>query len=95
MMTDTEIGKLITKRLRQSFKGTDFESASVNSEEDFDGSSVIRVIARFKKEGVPAKRLADALHQIRMELLEHGEDRFVFLGTESPSDEEIVEEDAN
>lgn len=90
-MTDDEIRRIVMKVLRREFKGLGFEDAEVYSDEDFDGASIIRVDARLKTGRAPIKRLTNALHEIRSELIEKGEDRFVFLS--SAPDDEFVDED--
>lgn len=91
-MTDTEINKIVSKILRERFRNLGFQRSTVQSEQDFDGSSILRVRAHLKKEDAPSDRLTDALHRIRSELIKNGEDRFVFLSTESPH-EEMIDED--
>lgn len=91
-MTDEEINKLVSKLLRERFKDKGFERSVVKSEEDFDGSSVLKVTAHFKKDNVSTERLTESLHEIRSKLLDQGEERFVFLNFRSPR-EETVDED--
>jgi hypothetical protein len=91
-MTDDEINKIVSKLLRERFKDIGFQRSTVESEQDFDGSSILRVTAHFRKGDVPSDRLIDALHDIRSELLRKGEERFVFLNSEYPQDE-VVDED--
>lgn len=92
VMTDDQITEIVTKVLRREFKGLGLERVLVNSEEDFDGDSIIRVNAKLKDGTAPADRLAKALHDIRSELIDRGEDRFVFLSSAQP-DVEFIEED--
>jgi hypothetical protein len=91
-MTDEEINKIVSKLLRERLNEYGFVRSSVQSEEDFDGSSILRVTAYFKKEDVPSDRLTDALHEIRSKLLDRGEERFVFLRFKSPREETIDED---
>jgi hypothetical protein len=91
-MTDDEINKIVSKLLRKRFKDIGFRRSSVESEQDFDGSAILRVTAHFGKGDAPSDRLTDALHDIRSELLRRGEERFVFLNSEYPQDD-LVEED--
>jgi hypothetical protein len=93
-MTDSEINKVISKVLRDQLKDFGFQRATVHSEEDFDGSSILRVVVHTKKLDVPSSRLTKALHEIRSKLLSRGEERFVLLGSES-SKEETAEEDVD
>lgn len=91
-LTDDEVAKIIRKILSREFKDLGFEHVAVNSEEDFDGDSIIRVNAKLKSGTAPAERLSKALHNIRSELIDRGEDRFVFLSSAQP-DDEFIEED--
>jgi len=92
MMTDSEINKVISKILRERLTDFGFQRATVHSEQDFDGSSILRVTAHLKKLDVPSSRLTAALHEIRSALLSKNEERFVLLGSESPNDEPVEEE---
>jgi hypothetical protein len=67
-MTDDEIKEVASRLLRQRFEDLEFEYATAESEEDFDGSSIIRVKAHFKGGRVPVARLIDASHDIQVEL---------------------------
>jgi hypothetical protein len=93
-MTDLEINKVVSKILREQLREFGFQRATVHSEQDFDGSSILRVTAHLRKWDVPSSRLTEALHEIRSKLLSKGEERFVLLGSESPR-EETVEEDVD
>jgi hypothetical protein len=92
-MTDDEINEVVSRLLHKQFEDLEFEYSTVESEEDFDGSSVVRVKAHFKKGHVPATRLIDAGHNIQTELIRRGEKRFVFLDSAFPNDHEFVDED--
>jgi hypothetical protein len=91
-MTDAEINEVVSNILRVRFKDLGFQHSTVESEQDFDGSSILRIKAHVKEFDVPSDRLTDALHEIRSRLLSNGEDRFVFLSSESPR-KEMVDED--
>jgi hypothetical protein len=91
-MTDDEINQIVSTLLRKRFADVGFERSTVASEEDFDGSSILRVTAHFKEGHVSSEQLIDALHEIRSELIDRGEDRFVFLDRTFPH-EELVDED--
>jgi hypothetical protein len=93
-MTESEINKIVSKILRDRLKDFGFQRASVHPEQDFDGSSILRVTAHIKRHDVPSSRLTEALHEIRSKLLSKGEERFVLLGSDSSS-EEAVEEDVD
>ncbi len=91
-LTDDEIATVATQVLRREFKGLGFEDAVVKSEEDFDGASIIRVAAH-ATHPVPVSRLTNALHEIRSQLIDRGEDRFVFLDALDPRKDTPVDED--
>ncbi|MGE0037009.1 MAG: hypothetical protein AB7S93_15330 [Xanthobacteraceae bacterium] len=91
-MTDAEINKIVSSILRDRFKDLGFQRSTVRSEEDFDGSSILRIVVHLKNGDVPSNRLTDVLHEIRSRLISKGEERFVFLSSESPQGE-MVDED--
>jgi hypothetical protein len=91
-MTDAEINKIAASILRERFKDLGFRHSTVQSEQDFDGGSILRIKAHLNKSDVPSDRLADAMHEIRSKLLDKDEDRFVLLSSESP-EEETMDED--
>jgi hypothetical protein len=93
-MTDDEINEVVSGLLRKRFEDLGFERSTVQSEQDFDGSSILRVTAHFNDGHVPADRLIDAGHDIRSALIRRGEERFVFLDSAFPHDQdEFVDED--
>jgi hypothetical protein len=92
-MTDDEINEVVSRLLRKQFEDLEFEYATAESEEDYDGASIIRVKTYFRGGTVPARQLIDAVHEIRTELIRRGEQRFVFLDTVIPYDREFVDED--
>jgi hypothetical protein len=91
-MTDDEINAVVSELLHRRYGDIGFERSTVKSEEDFDGSSILRVTAHFKNGELPTKRMIDAVQEIRSELITRGEERFVFLDSEYPG-EEIGDED--
>jgi len=93
-MTDSEINKIVSRVLRARLRDLGFERVAVHSEQDFDGSTILRITVYLKKSDVPPARLTDALHEIRSELLNKGEDRFVLLSSQSPN-EEMIDEDVD
>lgn len=93
MMTDGEINEVVTRVLRTRLNQFGFADSRILSDTDFDGSPIIRIIAHYKKEDrVPSDELVDSLEEIRSELIQRGEDRFVFLDNEYPDQEEQEEE---
>jgi hypothetical protein len=91
-MTDDQINEVVSELLRRRFANAGFEYSTVNSEEDFDGSSILRVRAYFKNGDLPTRLLIDSIHDIRSELISRGEERFVFMTRKFPH-EEVVDED--
>ena len=91
-MNDTDINKIVSKVLREKFKSAIFKNAKVESQEDFDGGSIIRITAFFKKDDVASDKMIEAMHGIRAELLKKGEERFVLLDGKYPHEENIDEE---
>ena len=87
-MTDDEINAVVSELLRGRFGDAGFEYSTVKSEEDFDGASIVRVTAHFNNGKVPTGRLIDAMHDVRSELIPRGEERFVFLSSEYPGEDE-------
>jgi hypothetical protein len=93
-MTDDEINEVVSKLLRKRFEDLEFDHSIVESEQDFDGSSILRVTAHFNGGEVSADRMIDARHAIRSALIKQGEERFVFLDSAFPHDrDEFVDED--
>jgi hypothetical protein len=93
-MTDDEINEVVSRLLHKHFEDLGFEYSTVESEQDFDGGSILRVTAHFENGHVPADRMIDARHSIRSELIKRGEERFVFLDGAFPHDQdEFVDED--
>ena len=91
-MNDSEIKKVAAKILRKRLSTHGFEGINVKSEVDFDGSSVIRIRARYKDEQMPTDAITQSLHDIRSELIALGEDRFVLLEGELLGIEQIDED---
>ena len=91
-MTDSEINEVVTKVLRNRLNQFGFARSRVLSDLDFDSSPIIRVVARYENGHVPTDKLIDSLEDIRSELIERGEERFVFLDSEYPDEEEDDEE---
>jgi hypothetical protein len=92
-LTDAEINKIVSKFLRERFKALGFENATAKSEEDYDGSSIIRVKAHFSNGRVPSEKLVDVAHDIRSKLIDLGEERYVFLDSVYQYDEVVDEDD--
>jgi hypothetical protein len=92
-MTDAEINEIVSALLSKRFADIGFERSTVETEEDFDGSSIIRVKAHLNDGEVSADRIIDARHAIRSELIRRGDERFVFLNTVFPHDQDEVDDD--
>jgi hypothetical protein len=92
-MTDHEIEMVASSILRRRLHAFGFQGVEARSEIDFDGSPVIRVKARYTDESAPTKAITQSLHDIRSELINRGEDRFVLLEGEylgnQPVDEDV------
>jgi hypothetical protein len=91
-MNDSEIKKVAAKILRKHLSAHGFEGVDVKSEDEFDGSPVIRIRARYKDERMPTKAITQSLHDIRSKLIALGEDRFVLLEGELLGREQIDED---
>ena len=91
-MTNDQIKNLIMPLLREAWGQSGFSNATVESETDFDGNPIIRIVAEGVPEDISAERLLEAQHKIRSLLLERGDDRFVFLDAAYPQDEFVDEE---
>jgi hypothetical protein len=91
-MTDDEINAVVSELLRERFKSFGFHGATVESQEDFDGSPIIRVTAHLKEGDVPSEKFTEALYDIRSKLIGRGEERFVFLDSMSPEDTAVDED---
>ena len=90
-MTDAEARVLAEPILAERFKRFGFRDVVVRAERDFDGESILRMTADVDK-NVPARAIIDTLDSVRQALLDHGEERFVFLSTKTPQ-QDIVDED--
>ncbi len=87
-MNDYEISKVVTEVLTKNLASQGFEKADVASEMDFDGSSIIRVKAHYGDAEVSSDEIIKSLHEIRDELIEKGEERFVILQSDYKNDPE-------
>ena len=90
-MTDGEINEVVTRILRDRLNQFGFAGSQVRSELDFDGTPIIRVTGRYENGRIPTDKYIDSLEAIRTELIDRGEDRFVFLDSEYPR--ELVQGD--
>jgi hypothetical protein len=91
-MTDDEINAVVSELLHQRFDDIGFERATVRSDRDFDGDSILRITAHFNNADLPSGWLVEALHGIRDELIGRGEERFVILHSAVPENE-LLDED--
>jgi hypothetical protein len=82
-LSDQEVRDRALPILQRHFGIFGFEDASVAEEKDFDGASILRMIARVQS-SVPAKDIIDALDAIHTDLRNQGEDRYVYLTTKRP-----------
>lgn len=85
-MTESEARDVILPILRKRLGGYGFDGVDVGEEVTFDGSSILRVVARVAAK-VPAEDLVDTLDAVHAALRKKGEARFAFLSTRIPGDE--------
>jgi hypothetical protein len=79
MMRDAEIQKIADGILRSRLSSDGFLGCEARTEEDFDGASIIRVIAHVKESRADARARLDATMAIRAELEREDDNRFVYL----------------
>ncbi len=81
-MDDNQIAEIVARVLRERRASESLSHIEVSSDTDFDGTPIIRVMAHYDRRlDTDAGVLIDAIHEIRTELLKHGEDRFVFMSS--------------
>lgn len=79
MLSDDEVARIARDVFRHT-AGSDPVEVEARSAQDFDGTPIIRVTARYRRRPVGASyRGLDPMHDIRSALLERNEERFVFL----------------
>jgi hypothetical protein len=91
LLTPAEVAGIAEPILKESLAKFGFQRVAVKEEEDFDGKYVFRMTA-YVQAKVPANTLIDALDAIHRALRKKGEERFVYLSTERPGEEEIEED---
>jgi hypothetical protein len=91
LLTPAEVEDIAEPILKQSLARFGFQRLAVKDEEDFDGKYVFRMTA-YVQAKVPANTLIDVLDAIHRALREKGEERFVYLSTERPGEDEIDED---
>ena len=82
-----DIREIALPILKKRFKQYGFRDADVREEETFDGDPILRMVAHVEKQ-VPARILLDANEDIHVSLRTKGEERFVFLSTKRPGENE-------
>src|SRR4051794_40177831 len=96
MMKESEIEAVANEVLSANLANHGFRGSDVSSETDFDGGSIIRVVAHYTDGEVPSDAVIKSLHEIRSRLIDSGEERFVILSgkydTEQDEDNDEVEE---
>ena len=93
-MTNDEIQQVASEILSKNLGHFGFQGAETAPEIDFDGSSVLRIKARYTDENAPTKAITQSMHEIRSALLGQGEERFVYLEGVLLG-EEHIDEDIN
>jgi hypothetical protein len=91
MLTADEVRTIAAPILADHFAAYGFSGVVVSEAEELDGSHVFRMTADVTRR-VPAKILVDALDAIHRKLRRKGEDRFVFLSTHRPGEDEVDED---
>jgi hypothetical protein len=93
LMTAEEVRDRVLPILRRRLGKFGFVGdVKVAEEEDFDGAFVFRMTARVQ-DNVPARVVFDALGDIHLTLRKEGEDRFVYLSTQRPGEDDVDEAD--
>ena len=96
MTPNAEIQKIAERVLKTELASSNILGCRVNAEEYFDGAEIIRVTAISEIPVDAARRRLAANTAIRDELLQRGDDRYVFLdievSSEQPDDEDCDEE---
>lgn len=92
-MTDDEIKKVVDEVLTERFGADNYIGADVFSDTDFDGSPVIRVLARWRHQTELKSRALALVHLIRERLLQRGEERFILLTNFYADTPQEIEED--
>lgn len=93
MMRDAEIQKIADGILRSRLAADGFLRCEARTEEDFDGASIIRVIAHVKESRADALARLDATMAISAELEREDDNRFVYLDVKREYAEECEDED--
>lgn len=78
------------KILNKRFAGYGFKDVVVFEEQDFDSAEVIRMTATVTKE-VPARELVAVTAEIMTTLRKEGDDRFVYLSSRQPGEDDLEE----
>jgi len=91
LMTAKAVQDIALPILEKALAPFGFQRVTVNEEEDFDGDHIFRMTAHVQTK-VPANTLIDALDAIHHALRSKGEDRFVYLSTKRPAEDEIDED---
>ncbi len=95
MMTEAAIRQIVSEVLRERFAKLGLVNSDIVFDEDFDGAKIVRVTAHFDRPQDIGESLFDAADTIRTQLIEGGDDRFVFVSRDYPgsSDEEESDEE--
>jgi len=93
MLTNEKIQQVVSDILRERFGDLGLLNTEVACDEDYDGTSIIRVQAHFDRPVAKVDDLVRAVDAIRAELLKMGEDRYVFLTHDYPQPDNELDED--
>lgn len=93
-MTDAEITQIVQKVLADRLAPIGLKSSRAFSDIDFDGTPIVRVTADYaRRQRKPTDDQLEAAHLVREKLLERGDDRFVFVTSTYPDDEDDEDDD--
>jgi hypothetical protein len=95
MITDAEIGAIVTGILKARLPESEFLNAEARSDEDYDGGPIVRVKAHFARPPADLRKFVDSIDVIRTELQRSGEDRLVFLSHAYPGVDDEIDEDVD
>ncbi len=93
MTTEAAIREIVSEVLRERFAELGLVNFDVDFEEDFDGDKIVRITAHFDRREDLGESLYDAADTIRLQLIDEGDDRFVFVRRDDPGSPDELEAD--
>ncbi len=93
MTTEAAIREIVSKVLRERFADLGLMKSDIVFDEDFDGEKIVRVTAHFDGPQDVGESLFDAADTIRAQLIEAGDDQFVFVSRDYPGSTDERESD--